>query len=92
LGEAALSSRGEREDLAGVREQRPSRGRELDVAAVAHEQSHPEGAFKGLDLLRERRRGDVETLGRTAEVQLLGDSDEVAQLAKLHRHEPYAVC
>jgi hypothetical protein len=30
--------------------------------------------------------------GRTAEVQLLGDGHEVAQLAQFHRDAPYADC
>src|SRR5690606_10209940 len=36
------------------------------------------------NLLAERRLGDVEALGRPAEVQLLGDRDEVPEVSELH--------
>jgi hypothetical protein len=42
--------------------------------------------FEGADLARERRLGDVQALRRTAEVQLLGDRQEVAQMSKLELH------
>ncbi|OCB46953.1 hypothetical protein A5721_12415 [Mycobacterium vulneris] len=54
---------------------------EGDGASVPVEQLHLEVALERLDLLRERRAGDPQTLGRAAEVQLLGDGDEIAQLA-----------
>ena len=38
------------------------------------------------DLPRERRLGDVQALGGAAEVQLLGDRDEVAQLPQGRFH------
>jgi hypothetical protein len=56
---------------------------ELDAAAT-NEQLHPELSLEGEDLLAERRPADLEALGGPAEVQLLGDGDEVAQLSKLH--------
>jgi hypothetical protein len=62
------------------------------VSAVSHEQRHPEAGLQRLDLLRQRRRGDVHALSGTAEVQLLGDGDEVAQLAKLHRSDDTGPC
>jgi hypothetical protein len=37
--------------------------------------------FERLDLLRQGGPGDQQPLGGPAEVQLLGDRDEVAQLA-----------
>jgi hypothetical protein len=55
------------------------------VAAVALEQRHAQARLERLDLLGERRRGDVQTVGGAAEMQLLGDRDEVPQLAQLHR-------
>jgi hypothetical protein len=51
------------------------------VAAVTREQRDAEARLKRLDLLGEGRRGDMQARGRTAEVQLLGDGHEVAQLA-----------
>jgi hypothetical protein len=40
-------------------------------------QGHPELLFEPADLVTERRLGDVQPLGRPAEVKLLGDGDEV---------------
>ena len=54
------------------------------MAAIAHEQLHPDTGLERLDLLRERRRGDVQTRRRPPEVQLLGHGDEVAQLPQFH--------
>ena len=56
----------------------------------ADEQRRPEARLECLDLLRERRGGDVQSLGRAAEVELLGDGDEVAQLAQFHCAQRYA--
>ena len=55
-----------------------------DGAAVAVEQADLQVAFERLDLLGQRRAGDMQPLGRATEVQLLGDGHEVAQLAQLH--------
>ena len=38
----------------------------------------------GSHLLRQRRRGDVQTLRGAPEMELLGDGHEVAQLAQFH--------
>jgi hypothetical protein len=62
---------------------RPGRGQD-DRTAVAVEQQHPEITLQGLDLLGQRRTGDTQALGGAAEVQLVGDRDEVARLAELH--------
>jgi hypothetical protein len=51
------------------------------VPAVADEQLDADAALQSLDLLRQRRPGDVQPLGGPTEVQLLGDRHEVAQLA-----------
>jgi hypothetical protein len=37
-----------------------------------------------VDLLAERRLGDVEPLGGLAEVEFLGHGDNVAEVSKLH--------
>ena len=61
--------------------------------AGGRERTHPRPrCLERLDLLRQRRRGDVQALGRTPEVQLLGDRDEVAQLAQFHAARGYADC
>jgi hypothetical protein len=42
------------------------------------------------DLGREGRLGDVQPLGGAAEVQLLGDGQEVPEMPKLELHAPAA--
>src|ERR1700741_2228054 len=77
--------------LVGVRQQVSRLGKECrtrwrqhNSSAITIEESDFEVALQSLDLLGERRTGDVQPVGGPAEVQLLGDSDEVAQLAQLH--------
>jgi hypothetical protein len=48
---------------------------------AAVQQPHAQLALQGLDLEAERRLGDAQALGRPAEVQLLGDGDEVPQVS-----------
>jgi hypothetical protein len=48
-------------------------GGELDLAAGAHEQLGAEGALELADLVAQRRLGDVEARGGTAEVEFLSD-------------------
>lgn len=57
---------------------------EGDLAAGALEEGGAEAAFELADRPREWGLGDAETLGCAAEVELLGDGDEVGQLAGLH--------
>ena len=72
------------EDLAAALEQHLAGGRELDAARGAVEQRLAELGLEAADLLRERRLRDVQPLGGAAEVPLLGDGDEVAQVPELH--------
>ena len=72
------------EDLARALEQHLAGGRELDAARGAVEQRLSELGLEAADLLRERRLGDVQAFGGAAEVPLLGDGDEVAQVPELH--------
>ena len=58
--------------------------RQRDSPPVPLEQPHAEIALERLDLLRQRRPGDVQPGRGPAEVQLLGDRHEVPQLPKLH--------
>jgi hypothetical protein len=48
------------------------------VPAIADEQRRANARLERLDLLRKRRRRDVQPFRRTAEVKLLGDRDELA--------------
>jgi len=54
-------------------EERLSGGSELDLAARAREQLGAEDALELADLVAQRRLGDVEARGGSAEVELLGD-------------------
>ena len=72
------------EDLARAHEERrPGRG-QLDLALVAQQQLRADLLLELADLLAQRRLGHVQALRRAAEVQLLGDGDEVAQVSELH--------
>jgi hypothetical protein len=53
---------------------------------VALEQAQAELAFEPLNLLGQRRLGDVQPCGRAAEMQFLGDGDEAAQQAQVDVH------
>ena len=77
------------EDLPGLdQEGAPGRG-QLHMVGGAVQQHHVQLTFEALQLLAQGRLDDVLAGGRPAEVQLLGQGDEVAQLAKLHaRHLP----
>jgi len=63
----------------------PGRG-QLDLARAAHKQRDTERVLERGDLPAERRLGDVQLGGGTAEMQRVGQRHEVAQLAKLDRH------
>ena len=90
--QAPLRAGGEGDDLAGISQEKAAGRGQLDVPAVANEQRAPDARLERLDLLRQRRRGDMQTLGRAPEVQLLGDGDEVTQLAQFHAARAYAAC
>jgi hypothetical protein len=77
---------GLREDQPGVGEQETSRAGEPDGARGANEQRDPDGFFELADLLAERRLGDVHSRSGASEMQLLGDGDEILELAQLDHH------
>ena len=68
---------------AAVGEQPPPGLGQLDVAGRAHEQLDAELGLELPDRLAERRRGHVQPVGRAREAELLGDRDEVPQMAQL---------
>ena len=55
----------------------------VDAARRAHEQLDAELGLELPDRLAQRRRGHVQPVGRAREAELLGDRDEVAQVAQL---------
>jgi hypothetical protein len=73
--------RGERGRRLG--EQRAAGGGQLDPSARAQEQWRAELVLELADLVAQRRLRDVQARGRAAEVELLGDGEEVAQQARL---------
>ena len=50
------------------------------MVRAAGQQEHAQFAFQTRELLAQRRLDDMFTRGRPAEVQLLGERDEIAQL------------
>ncbi len=77
--ESALRSCGEFEDLACVGQQHPPGRGQFNVSSISYKQRRAEALLERLDLLRERRRRDVQTFGCSGEVKLLGNGDEVAK-------------
>ncbi len=58
--------------------------RHLHAPARPREELAAQLVLQQPDLVAQRRLGHVEPLGRAAEVQLLGDRHEVAELTQLH--------
>ena len=51
---------------------------------LAGEELGAEHVFQGADLVAERRGRDIEALGGTAEMQLLGNGREISQVTEFH--------
>ena len=73
---AERAPRASDEHLAGLRHR--------DLARRALDERHPELGLEAADLLRERGLRDVLPRRRAREVALVGERDEVAQLAQIH--------
>lgn len=58
-------------------------GGKADAAAVAVNQLAIEAGFKRLNAAAQRRLTEVNGLGRASEVPMLGQGDEVMELAKI---------
>jgi hypothetical protein len=52
--------------------------------AAPHEKRDSKLVFQLLDLLAERRLGDVNDLSRAPEIQFFGNGDEIFQMAQFH--------
>src|SRR5206468_3830754 len=66
-----------------LREQGGSRVRQGNLSLRAVEQPYPELILELAYLSRDRGLGDVQSLRRPAEMQLLGDGDEISEMTKL---------
>ena len=78
-----------RENLPRIQQERaPGRG-QPHVMGSALQQRNPEFAFQPLQLLAQRGLDDMLPGRRPPEVQLLGQGDEVTELAKLHADHPH---
>ena len=68
------------EQAARLLQEDGARRRQLDVPVVPLQERHPHGAFELLDLAAQRGLGHVQPLRGAAEVELLGDGLEAADL------------
>ena len=69
---------------ARLRQEGPAGGREPCPARQALEQRAPHLELEQPDLLRDRRRGDVQVVRRGTERAALGDRDQVLELPEIH--------
>jgi hypothetical protein len=63
-------------------------GGQLDPSARAQEQRRAERVLELADLVAQRRLRDVQPRGGAAEVEFLGDGQEVAEQARLEVDRP----
>ena len=75
---------GTRQQVTRLRQEHLARGRERGAPAVAVKQRHAELGLELADLLADARLREMQAVGRAAEVKLLGDGDERAQLPQFH--------
>ena len=76
--------RGLRQDDSRLLHEHAARLGELHLALGAVEKRNPEFLFELPDLMAEGRLTEIEPLGGAAEVQRLGQSNDVAKVAQLH--------
>ena len=68
---------------ARFKQQSPGGGKR-DAAPVTHEQLHSEFPLQFRNLIAERRLGNIQRLGRAAEIQAFRHGNEELQLAQFH--------
>src|SRR5262249_42656051 len=76
------------EQVARMLEKEPPGARQPHPPFAAIEQPDLNLFLQLLDLLTERRLGDVEALGGATEMQLFSDGNEVSQMTQLHAVPP----
>ncbi|MNN96731.1 hypothetical protein D3C81_2157620 [compost metagenome] len=59
----------------------PAMGGQADLPWAAVEQGAAEAGFQGLDAAAQGRLAEIDRLCRTGEVAVLGEGDEMAELA-----------
>ena len=74
------------QDRLGVGQEGAAGVGQADAARMAHEQGGVDLALERADLLAERRLLHAQLLGRARDVALMGDGDEVAEMAQFHGH------
>lgn len=77
-----------RQNRARLDEEGAARMRQRDLPLVAREQPYAQFLLERADRERQRRLRDREPLRRAAEVQFVGERDEVAQRAQLQAYPP----
>jgi hypothetical protein len=77
---------GVREQWAGVGQELLAGRGQLGGPPVAHKQLDLQLGLQGSDLAGQHRLGDIELLGRSTKVQLLGHGDEVPDFAQIEVH------
>ena len=77
---------GSAQDLPRLLQENATRLGQLHVPTRAVQQCHIHLLLELADLQAQRRLGDVQALGRPREVEFLGDGDEVAEVARVHRY------
>src|SRR5690606_30158769 len=84
------------QDLPGFLEKQPAGVGQRHMPVAALEQAHAQLLLQRLDLLAQWRLGNAQQFGGPAEMQLLGDGDEIAQVTQLHEpsisRETYHSC
>jgi hypothetical protein len=86
VADPALRRVRRREQGARVVEQGLAGERQARCPVVTFEQPYLQVAFQRANLAREHRLRDVQGFRRAAEVQLVGDRDEIPQLAQVQVH------
>ena len=69
---------------AGLDQKKPASLRQCHCPAGAIEQPRTQFVLQRADLLAQWRLGDAKALGCATEMQVLGQGDEVAEMAQFH--------
>lgn len=73
------------EDALAIGLEQPAGGGEFDLFRAALEQRGADHGFELLDLVRQRRLGDVQTRGRAREAAFRRNGEKVTKMTQFHR-------